>query len=264
MTIVSMAHRPGPPRGFAGGGRWLSIYSKAVLDVQTLAFHRYSLNSSEVLDQLQRFDGAEKPMLAFSPGGTQFVVAGSRDRPDEMDMDKRFDFALRPQVFDQGLQVARVRVGTATTATATARTAAQAGPDLVAAKLCSRRALFALPAAPVVAFPRRTARHRRKVAGLPHCADHIPQGHCRALRLCCDTANLARKTRCSRRRLPEYGIPRRYLGGHFTSRNGQLGHLGKRRADCGRHVFHAAKRRQHLPLHLGGGAGLRFKPLRVV
>jgi hypothetical protein len=94
VTIVSMAHRPGPPRAFAGGGRWLSIYSKAVLDVQTLTFHRYSLNSSEVLDQLQRFYGAEKPMLAFSPGGTQFVVVGSRDRPDEMDMDKRFEYGL--------------------------------------------------------------------------------------------------------------------------------------------------------------------------
>lgn len=94
VTIVSMAHRPGPPRAFAGGGRWLSIYSKAVLDVQTLAFHRYSLNSSEVLDQLQRFYGAEKPMLAFSPGGTQFVVAASRDRPEELDMDKRFEHGL--------------------------------------------------------------------------------------------------------------------------------------------------------------------------
>lgn len=94
VTVVSIAHRPGQPRGLAGGGRWLSVYTEAVLDTQTLAIHRYTLNSTEVLDQLRRFYAAEKPMLAFSPGGTQFVVAGERDRPDEFDMDKRFEHAL--------------------------------------------------------------------------------------------------------------------------------------------------------------------------
>ena len=34
---------------------------------------------------LQRYYAAGKPMLAFSPGGTQFVVAGERDRPAEFD-----------------------------------------------------------------------------------------------------------------------------------------------------------------------------------
>jgi hypothetical protein len=89
-----LAHRPGPPRGFAGGGRWLSLYGVAVLDTRTLKTYRYTLNSTEVLDQLQRFYAAEKPALAFSPGGTQFIVAGSRDRPDEPDLDKRFEHAL--------------------------------------------------------------------------------------------------------------------------------------------------------------------------
>jgi hypothetical protein len=93
VTIVSLAHRPGQPRVLSGG-RWLSVYAEAVLDVQTLSVHRYSLNSTEVLDQLQRYYAAEKPMLAFSPGGTQFVVAGERDRPEETDLDKRFEYAL--------------------------------------------------------------------------------------------------------------------------------------------------------------------------
>lgn len=94
VTFVSLTHRPGPPRGFAGGGRWLSLYGVAVLDTKTLKAYRYTLNSTEVLDQLQRFYAAEKPALAFSPGGTQFIVAGSRDRPDEPDLDKRFEHAL--------------------------------------------------------------------------------------------------------------------------------------------------------------------------
>jgi hypothetical protein len=55
-----------------------------VLDTQTLTIHRYTLNSTEVLNQLLRFCAAEKPMLAFSPGGTQFVVANERDRPEEL------------------------------------------------------------------------------------------------------------------------------------------------------------------------------------
>lgn len=93
VQVVALTHREGQPRGLTGG-RWLSVYGRAVLDVKTLAVHRYSLNSSEVLDQLQRFYAADKPMLALSPGGTQFVVAGARDRPDETDMNKRFDHAL--------------------------------------------------------------------------------------------------------------------------------------------------------------------------
>lgn len=93
LTIVSLAHRPGQPRVLSGG-RWLSVYTEAVLDVQTLAIHRHKLNSTAVLDQLQRYYAAEKPMLAFSPGGTQFVVAGSRDRPEELDLAKRFEYAL--------------------------------------------------------------------------------------------------------------------------------------------------------------------------
>ena len=94
VTFVTLTHRPGPPRGFAGGGRWLALYGVAVLDTQTLQVYRYTLNSTEVLDQLQRFYAAEKPALAFSPGGTQFIVAGSRDRPEEPDLDKRFEHAL--------------------------------------------------------------------------------------------------------------------------------------------------------------------------
>ena len=94
VNLVAIAHRPGPPPALAGAGRWLSVYTQAVLDVQTLAIHRYTLNSTEVLDQLQRFYGAEQPVLAFSPGGTQFVVAGFRDRPGEPDIDKRFEHAL--------------------------------------------------------------------------------------------------------------------------------------------------------------------------
>jgi hypothetical protein len=93
VTLVALEHRPGPPRTLSGG-RWLSIYTEAVLDVQTLAIHRYTLNNTAVLDQLQRFYAAENPALAFSPGGTQFVVAGARDRPDEPDFDKRFEYAL--------------------------------------------------------------------------------------------------------------------------------------------------------------------------
>ena len=92
-TVVALAHRPGPPQALSGG-RWLSVYAQAVLDVQTLAVHRYTLNSTAVLDHLQRFYAAGKPMLAFSPGGTQFVVAGERDRPGESDPLKRFEHAL--------------------------------------------------------------------------------------------------------------------------------------------------------------------------
>ena len=93
LTIVGLAHRPGEPRALTGG-RWLSVYTQAVLDVKTLAVFRYTLNSTAVLDQLQRFYAAEKPMLALSPGGTQFVVAGERDRPGESDLSKRFEHAL--------------------------------------------------------------------------------------------------------------------------------------------------------------------------
>jgi hypothetical protein len=93
LTIVSLAHRPGQPRALSGG-RWLSVYAQSVLDVQTLAIHRYALNSTEVLDRLQRYYAADKPVLAFSPGGTQFVVAGERDRPGEPDPAKRFEHAL--------------------------------------------------------------------------------------------------------------------------------------------------------------------------
>ena len=70
------------------------MYAQAVLDVKTLTVHRYTLNSTAVLDQLQRFHAAGKPVLAFSPGGTQFVVAGERDRPGETDPVKRFEHAL--------------------------------------------------------------------------------------------------------------------------------------------------------------------------
>jgi hypothetical protein len=62
--------------------------------IVALAIHRCTLNSTAVLDQLQGHYAAEKPMLAFSPGGTQFVVAGERDRPDELDPARRFEFAL--------------------------------------------------------------------------------------------------------------------------------------------------------------------------
>ncbi len=93
VQVVALTHRQGQPRELTGG-RWLAVYGRAVLDVKSLAMHRYALNSSEVLDQLQRFYAADKPMLALSPGGTQFVVAGARDRPGETDMSKRFDHAL--------------------------------------------------------------------------------------------------------------------------------------------------------------------------
>lgn len=93
LAIVGLAHREGQPRELSGG-RWLSVYAKAVLDVKTLAAHRYTLNSTAVLDQLQRYYAAEKPMLAFSPEGTQFVVKGERDRPGEPDPNKRFEHAL--------------------------------------------------------------------------------------------------------------------------------------------------------------------------
>lgn len=93
VTILALANRANQPRTLAGG-RWLMVYTQAVLDVQTLTVHRFTLNSTEVLDQLQRFYAAEKPALAFSPGGTQFVVAGERDRPGETDLDKRFEYGL--------------------------------------------------------------------------------------------------------------------------------------------------------------------------
>ncbi len=94
LAIVGLAHREGQPRELSGG-RWLSVYAKAVLDVKTLAAHRYTLNSTAVLDQLQRYYAAEKPMLAFSPEGTQFVVKGERDRPGEPDPNKlKFEHAL--------------------------------------------------------------------------------------------------------------------------------------------------------------------------
>lgn len=92
-NIVGLAHRPGEPLELSGG-RWLSVFGEIVLDVKTLAIHRYKLNSTEVLDHLQRFYAAGKPILVFSPGGTQFVVAGERDRPGESDLDKRFEWAL--------------------------------------------------------------------------------------------------------------------------------------------------------------------------
>ncbi len=93
IAIVGLANREGQPHELSGG-RWLSVYGKAVLDVKTLAVHRYTLNSTAVLDQLQRYYAAEKPMLAFSPGGTQFVVKGERDRPGEPDPIKRFEHAF--------------------------------------------------------------------------------------------------------------------------------------------------------------------------
>jgi hypothetical protein len=93
ITVVALAHRPGPPQDLSGG-RWLSVYAQAVLDVKTLAVHRYTLTSTAVLDQLQRFYAAGKPLLALSPGGTQFVVAGERDRPGEPDPLKRYEHAL--------------------------------------------------------------------------------------------------------------------------------------------------------------------------
>lgn len=93
VQVVALAHREGQSHELAGG-RWLSVYGRAVLDVKTLTVHRYTLNSTEVLDQLQRFYAADRPMLALSPGGTQFVVVGARDRPGEVDMNKRFEHAL--------------------------------------------------------------------------------------------------------------------------------------------------------------------------
>jgi hypothetical protein len=93
VNVVALAHRAGEPRALSGG-RWLAVYGQTVLDVQTLAVHRYTLNSSAVLDQLQHHYAADAPMLGFSPGGTQFVVAGARDKPDEADLAKRFSQAL--------------------------------------------------------------------------------------------------------------------------------------------------------------------------
>lgn len=93
ITIVGPTHRPGEPRELPGG-RWLMVHAQAVLDVKTLAVHRFKFTDTAVLDQLDRFYAADKPALAFSPGGTQFVVAASRDRPDETDLRKRFDHAL--------------------------------------------------------------------------------------------------------------------------------------------------------------------------
>ena len=93
VHVIGIAQRKGEPRALSGG-RWLSVYGRSVLDVKSLAVHGYRLNGNEVRDQLDRFYAADQPALAFSPGGSQFVVKGARDRPDETDMEKRFDYAL--------------------------------------------------------------------------------------------------------------------------------------------------------------------------
>lgn len=101
VNVVALAHRPDEPRDLAGGRR-LSVYGRAVLDVQTLTLHRFNLNSSEVLDPLQGFHATGKPVLALSPAGTQFVVAAERDRPGEPDPLRRFEHGLL--VFDFSAQ----------------------------------------------------------------------------------------------------------------------------------------------------------------
>lgn len=93
VTVVALAPRPAAPCELSGG-RWLSVYGQAVVDVQTLTVHRYSLHGTAVLEQLQGHHAAGTPMLAFSPGGTQFVVAGARDKPGETDPARRFEHAL--------------------------------------------------------------------------------------------------------------------------------------------------------------------------
>jgi hypothetical protein len=93
VELVGIGHRPDQALELTGG-RWLSIYEQFILDVKTLALYPYQVTSSEVLGQLQHFYPANKPALMLSPGGTTFVVTGSRDRPGEDDMAKRFEYAL--------------------------------------------------------------------------------------------------------------------------------------------------------------------------
>lgn len=93
LELVGIGHRPDHALHLTGG-RWLNIFSQAVVDTQTLAVYRYKLNSTPVLNQLGRFYAADEPALAFSPGGTQFVALGARERPGESDIEKRFEFAL--------------------------------------------------------------------------------------------------------------------------------------------------------------------------
>jgi len=83
VTVVSIAHRPGQPRGWPeedAGCRsirkpcWTRRHSPSTATRST---------APKCWTSCGAFYAAEKPMLAFSPGGTQFVVAGERDRPDE-------------------------------------------------------------------------------------------------------------------------------------------------------------------------------------
>lgn len=74
---VGVMDRAGQARALAGG-RWLRVGTAAVLDVRSLQVHTLSLNSTEMLDRLQRFYAAGQPAIALSPGGTQFLVRGNR------------------------------------------------------------------------------------------------------------------------------------------------------------------------------------------
>ncbi len=92
--VVGMGHRPAHALQLAGG-RWLNVFGRTIVDARTLAVHRYRLNSTAVLDQLGNFYAAGKPVLALSPGGTQFVVKGGRRAPGEVDFEHAlvaFDF----------------------------------------------------------------------------------------------------------------------------------------------------------------------------
>jgi hypothetical protein len=93
VSVVGPAHRPQPLATLAAG-RWLAVYARAVIDLRTLQVHRYWLSDSAVLEALQGFYPKASPLLAFSPGATQFVVAAARDRPGEADLERRFEHGL--------------------------------------------------------------------------------------------------------------------------------------------------------------------------
>lgn len=85
------------------GGRFLNVVGQAVLDTHTLSVARYSLISSQVLERLQGFYIADKPALAFSPGGTRFVILGSRRNHEVDKPGQDFEYAL--VAFDYQRQV---------------------------------------------------------------------------------------------------------------------------------------------------------------
>lgn len=93
VAVVGPAHRP-QPLATLSAGRWLAVYARAVVDLHTLQVHRYWLSDSAVLAALQGFYPTASPVLAFSPGATQFVVAAARDRPGETDIERRFEHGL--------------------------------------------------------------------------------------------------------------------------------------------------------------------------